>query len=174
MPAKPQCGWLIALEHHAELMPPGSRGANAAQRLDADHILRYVKVQVLGQSNLERVGLPIGIAAVGHKTAFDPFAEVRSAGPDVPALPGLPDDIPKLRTLRSGHQVQLESALLGPTRSRHGDGDPFDLRAFEPEIFQLSNPIAEYRGNHLLGLRPLHGQRRHIGLADFDSEAALG
>lgn len=66
MPAKAQGGWLITVEHHADLMTPGSCRMDAAQGLDAYHIVGYLEVYVFVHPHFKGIGCLIGITPIGQ------------------------------------------------------------------------------------------------------------
>ena len=174
VPMKTQLRGLIAFQHHPQLLALHAAGLDLAQGPNTHHIVGHVQVNVFVQPHLKRVGGLVGIATVRDQAAFHPLTKAGVARTYVPGLAGFAHQVPQLGALRAVHQVDLKATLLGPARARQHHRDAADRRFLEPEVLEVSHPVAKQGGDHLHRLGALHGQGRHIGLADLDPQPALG
>jgi len=102
------------------------------KRLNANHIIVEVQINIFFQANLKGVGLIICITTVRQQPAFDPLYRAGIARTDAPWLARFLDNVPKLDTTKSVPQVNLKPALFGIAGALNNDGDSVDLSGKRP------------------------------------------
>ncbi len=79
-----------------------------------------------------------------------------------------PDAIPERQAQVEAGQVDFEAALLGPARALNDHRRALEFEGLEAEHADVAHLFAKHLGHEVFGLGALDGQRRDIGLADFD------
>ena len=83
------------------------------------------------------------------------------------------DQPPELVAAAPVPEVDLEAHLSGPAGPGHHHGDVIQRRLQEPVVTEPGDRLPEERAHDLLRGGALDLQRRHVGLADLDSQPRL-
>ena len=126
-----------------------------AQSLHAHHIISQIKINIFTKAHFVRVCVIVSVAAHRNEATFDTFRCVRCAGADIPGFAGFFKNIPQLCAFSFVFQIDFKPALLRPARALHSNGDSFDYRVFEPEVFQITHPVSHHMRNNGFGLGAL-------------------
>ena len=93
-------------------MTLGAFRMDTAQRLNTDHIIGHIQVNIITQTHLIGIGSAIAIRATAHQTTFCPLSRGWPTIADVERIASLFDDLPQLIAACTIAQVNLKTTLF--------------------------------------------------------------
>src|SRR2546426_1930522 len=164
---------LISGDCHAHEFPLRSFLLDFLQRRPSDEVVFLLEVDEPTEPCLERVVLQVDVGGIVQDARLDPTVLGGPRGPEVEGPPGVHHTVPQVCAAAAVAEIDLVPDFGGPARPRHEYRDAIDLRLQEMIIFEIQDPRAHERPEHLLRFRALDLHRRNIRLAKLDVEVRV-